>query len=72
MSSNILIILLILIVAVLDIAAITVSAEGDRFDELNVSNDIINYGDDEWADLEDEIKRGDIYANRGSGAERSD
>lgn len=63
-NCGVIVITLILIVAVLDVFAIMIAAEGDRFDELNVSNDIINYDDDEWADLEDEIKRGDIYANK--------
>ena len=61
-ASLITIILLILLIAVLDLAAIVSATEGERFDELNLSDDIIDY--EEWDDLEDEIERGDIYADR--------
>ena len=61
-TSLITIILLILLIAVLDLAAIVSSAEGERFDELNLSDDIIDY--EEWDDLDEEIERGDIYADR--------
>ena len=65
-TSLITIILLILLIAVLDLAAIVSAAEGERFDELNLSDDIIDY--EEWDDLDEEIERGDIYADRkGSG-----
>ena len=60
---SITIILLALIFFVLDVIAIMVSAEDNRFDEIDTSCDIVDVS--EWEELDDEIekakKRGDNY-----------
>ena len=61
-TETITIILLAICLAVLMLCNIVSTAEGDRFDEIDISNDIIDY--DEWDELHDEIERQNERAGR--------
>ena len=68
-TNTIVLIILVLVFAIVDIALVSTTTQDERFDEIDISHDVIDYDTGEWEDLNNEIKRGDTYA-RENNAER--